>query len=51
MAKPIKVVPILTGKAAERFDSTAEKTKAKKGSINFSKEIETAKKILAKAKL
>lgn len=51
MATPIKVVPILTGDAAKRFNSNAEKTIAKKGFVNFNKEIETAKKILAKAKL
>lgn len=51
MAIPIKVVPVLTGDAAKRFDQKATETVAKKGTINFSKELEIAKKILAKAKL
>lgn len=51
MAIAIKSVPVLKEKAAEKFNSTAQASIAKKSSINFTKQIEVYSKILAKAKL
>jgi len=51
MAIEIKTIPVLENKTAERFISKAEKALSKKGSVDFSKEVKSAKKILEKAKL
>lgn len=51
MATTIKSVPVLREKAAVRFNSKAEKSIAKKSSVNFSKQAEIASKILKKAKI
>lgn len=52
MALPIKSIPELRGKDAERFIKQADKNlRENRGKINFQKEIEIAERILAKAKL
>lgn len=52
MAIAIKDIPTLKGKNARRFAEKADDVlKNKKGSIDFSKQIEITKKILANAKL
>lgn len=51
MAILIRSIPVLKGKTAEDFDRKAELAYEKKGTVDFSKEVEIAKKILAKAKL
>ena len=47
MALPIKSIPELTGEAAERFIKVADSTK--KGTIDFTKEMENSRKILEKS--
>ena len=47
----MKEIPILTGKAANRFIKKANSNLLKKGSIDFSKQSENARKILIKANL
>ena len=49
MALKIAAVPVLTGQAADRFDMLMETSKEKRGSVDFSSEISTARAILAKA--
>lgn len=51
MALAISTVPLLTGEAAERFDKNMKAKEKQRGTIDFSKQITEAKKILAKAKL
>ena len=51
MAIYIKSIPTLTGEVAEKFNKRAEEAERKRGSIDFSKQIESAKLILANAKL
>lgn len=51
MAIKIKSVPHLSGELAKEFNSNADTAMKKKGKVDFSKHIETASKILAKAKL
>jgi len=51
MALAIASVPVLQGDAAERFEEQMCESEAHKGKINFTKQIETARKILSKAKL
>jgi hypothetical protein len=50
MATPIAVVPVLTGAAARRFDRKAAQASKRKGTMDFSKEIEMCKAIIAKAR-
>jgi hypothetical protein len=50
MATPIAVVPVLTGEAARRFDRKAAQASKRKGTIDFSKEREMCKKIIAEAR-
>lgn len=50
MAIAIKSVPILKDKAAEKFNSNATASIAKKSTVKFTKQIEAYSKILAKAK-
>ncbi len=49
MAIAIKSVPTLRSKAAKNFIKNAEEASKKRGSIDFSKEVKEANKILAKA--
>ncbi len=51
MAIPIKVVPVLKGKAARDFILKADAALSKKGTIDFSKQVSIANKILEKAKM
>lgn len=51
MAIAIKSIPVLKAKAAEAFTSTVTANTAKKSSVDFSKQVSTASKILAKAKI
>jgi hypothetical protein len=51
MAIAIKSIPLLKQRAAKRFLDKAEESLLQKGSIDFSKEVATAKRILGKAKL
>lgn len=51
MAYFIKPIPTLTGDVAERFNERAAATEANKGSVDFTKEYETACSILADAEL
>ncbi len=51
MAIPIKVVPVLKGKAARDFILKADAALAKQGTIDFSKQVSIANKILEKAKM
>ena len=50
MALTIAAVPVLTGEAAERFDLLMEISEERRGSIDFSSEINEARAILEKAK-
>lgn len=51
MAIYIKSIPTLKGEVAERFNERAAEAENKRGSIDFSKQIETARRILSDAKL
>ena len=51
MALAISTVPVLTVEAAERFEKNMKAKEKQRGSVDFSKQIAEAKKILAKAKL
>jgi hypothetical protein len=51
MAIPIKAVPRLEGKAARDFIMRADAALSERGSISFSKEVQTLNKILEKAQL
>ena len=50
MALAIAAVPVLTGEASDRFDQMMEQSEERRGSVDFSREIEEARAILAKAK-
>ncbi|MNE71092.1 hypothetical protein D3C80_1669330 [compost metagenome] len=51
MAIAIKSIPVLRDKAARVFISAVTANTAKKSSIDFSKQVSTMSKILAKAKI
>ena len=51
MAIEIRIIPILEDKIAKKFVEKANDAYAMKATIDFSKEIESAKKILEKAKM
>lgn len=51
MALAISSVPVLYEKAADRFEKKMKASELKRGSIDFSKQIAEAKKILSKAKI
>jgi hypothetical protein len=51
MAIAIKSIPVLRDKAAKAFTLTVTANSAKRSSIDFSKQVSTASKILAKAKI
>lgn len=48
MALAIASVPILTGEASDRFDLLMEESEKRRGSVDFSKEIDQARDILSK---
>ncbi|MBQ9361962.1 MAG: hypothetical protein IJT97_00920 [Bacteroidaceae bacterium] len=49
MALAIAAVPVLTGEAADRFDLMMEQSAERRGSVDFSHEIDEARAILSKA--
>ena len=49
MALAIAAVPVLTGEAADRFDQMMEQSEGRRGSVDFSREINEARAILSKA--
>ena len=49
MASEIAAVPVLTGKASDRFDQLMEESEARRGMVDFSREIDEARSILKKA--
>ncbi|MCB9426667.1 MAG: hypothetical protein H6584_06525 [Flavobacteriales bacterium] len=51
MAIAIKSIPILRKKAASDFIKKVDESTARKSSVDFSKQVSTASKIFAKAKL
>ena len=51
MALKIAAVPLLTGEASDRFDQLMEKSEARRGSIDFSRETAEARVILSKANI
>lgn len=51
MAIAIKSIPVLRDKEAQAFASTVTLNIAKKSSVDFSKQVSVASKILAKAKI
>lgn len=50
MAIAIASVPVLKGSASDRFEQQMQESESRRGSVDFSESIETARKILAKAK-
>lgn len=50
MALQIASVPVLSGEAADRFDERMAESEKKRGSIDFSRQIEMARRIVAKIK-
>lgn len=42
----IKPIPVLTGKVAEKFEKAARESEAKRGTVDFSKEMEMTRQIL-----
>lgn len=50
MAIAIASVPVLKGSASDRFEQQMQESESRRGSVDFSKSIETARKILEKAK-
>ena len=51
MASEIAAVPVLTGEASDRFDKLMEESEARRGTVDFSREIDQARAILSKANL
>ena len=52
MATAIKSIPVLTDKVADAFIANADRNYAeKKATVDFSKQVEKANKILSKAKI
>jgi hypothetical protein len=51
MATAIKSIPTLTEKVAKTFIRKADAETKKRGSVNFSKQVSAANKILEKAKM
>ncbi|OAV67339.1 hypothetical protein Barb6_02363 [Bacteroidales bacterium Barb6] len=51
MATPIRPIPVLKGKTAERFIKEANEAYKRKGTVDFSEHMENARKILATAKI
>jgi hypothetical protein len=50
MATPIKVVPVLTGAAARRFDRRAEQVLKRKNTIDISEDLKMVERILAESR-
>ena len=51
MAVYIKPIPVLTGKVAEKFEKAARESEAKRGTIDFSKEVAMTRRILEKSNI
>ena len=51
MAIYIKPIPTLTGKVAEKFEKIARENQKKRGTVDFSREVEMTKRILEKSNL
>lgn len=51
MAIYVKPIPTLTGEIARHFNKMARENETNRGSIDFSKQVETAKRILEKSDL
>ena len=51
MALKIASVPVLSGSASTRFEKKMAESEAKRGKVDFSKQIADATKILSKSKL
>jgi len=51
MAIAIKTIPTLSAKSAKAFDKKADASYSNKATVNFSKQVKSAKAILNKAKL
>lgn len=50
MALAISTVPVLSEEAADRFKKKMKEAELKRGTVDFSKQIAEARKILSKAK-
>ncbi len=50
MALQIASVPVLSGEAADRFEKRMAESEKKRGSVDFSKQIDMARRIVAKIK-
>jgi hypothetical protein len=50
MALAIASVPVLKGEASDRFDLMMKQSEERRGSVDFSREIEEARAILSKAR-
>lgn len=51
MALKIASVPVLEGKASDRFDRLMKESENKRGKVDFTNQIAIARRILLKAKL
>lgn len=51
MAVYIKPIPVLTGEVAEKFEKAARESEAKKGTVDFSKEVEMTRRILERSNI
>lgn len=51
MALAVAAVPILTGEASDRFEKMMRRSEERRGSVDFSREINEARAILSKANL
>jgi len=51
MAIYIKPIPTLTGEVAEKFEKIARENEAKRGSVDFSREVEMTKRILERSNI
>ena len=49
MAIAIASVPVLKGSAADRFEDNMQASSANRGKVDFSQQMDTARKILLKA--
>lgn len=51
MAIYIKPIPTLTGRVAERFEKAARESEARRGTVDFSREVEMTKRILKRSNI
>lgn len=51
MAIYIKPIPTLTGKVAQAFEKIARENEAKRGTVDFSREVAMTKRILERSNL